>query len=325
MSKAILITGAAGFIGSHLCEALVSNGQNVVGIDNFDPTYRKELKMLNLTNLCSKKNFKFIEEDISNIRNLSNLDEISAVIHLAAKAGVQPSITNPQSYIHSNISVTNSLLEWMKDKKITKLIFASSSSVYGNTTDIPFRESQNTDIPYSPYAFTKKACEVMNYAYHSLYNIDIINLRLFTVYGERQRPDLAIHKFTNCIFRDKPIFMYGEGDTARDYTYVSDTIQGIKSALDYINSNSGVYETINLGNNKPVTLSSLINIISEVTNIKPNIIKINKKPGDVDITYADIERAARLLNYSPKTDLRTGITNFVNWYRKNILNTYSSC
>ncbi|MCO5286239.1 MAG: GDP-mannose 4,6-dehydratase [Chitinophagaceae bacterium] len=325
MSKAILITGAAGFIGSHLCEALVSSGQNVIGIDNFDPTYCKELKRLNLANLHSKKNFTFIEEDITNITNLSNLGEISVVIHLAAKAGVQPSITNPQSYIHSNISVTNSLLEWMKDKEITKLIFASSSSVYGNATEIPFKEFQNTDISYSPYAFTKKACEVMNYTYHSLYNIDIINLRLFTVYGERQRPDLAIHKFTNCIFHNRPILMYGEGDTARDYTYVSDTIQGIKSALEYINSNTGVYETINLGNSKPVTLSSLINIISEVTNIKPNIIRVHKKPGDVDITYADIEHATRLLNYSPKTDLKTGITNFVKWYCENILNTYSSC
>lgn len=318
MSETILVTGAAGFIGSHLSEALISTGFNVIGIDNFDPFYNKELKRHNLTALLAKEKFRFIEGNVGDAETLDKAKKVDLVIHLAAKAGVQPSLVNPQAYIHSNIFVTNTLLEWMKEKKIDKFIFASSSSVYGNTTEIPFRETQSTDIAYSPYAFTKKACEVMNYTYHALYGIDIINLRLFTVYGERQRPDLAIHKFVHNMFNKKPIYMYGDGESARDYTYYADTVKGILGALNFIKSKSGIYKIVNLGNNHPVKLADLISTISVVTEIEPIIIQVKKKPGDVDITYANIDCAKELFNYAPLTDLKTGIAKFTEWYRENI-------
>ena len=195
-------------------------------------------------------------------------------------------------------------------------MYASSSSVYGNNKKIPFSETDNVDYPISPYAFTKKAGELLNYSYHHLYNFDIINLRFFTVYGPRQRPDLAIHKFIKKIAHDEKIILFGDGNTARDYTYIDDTVQGILMALEYCINNSNIYITLNLGNNNPVKLNDLVNLIYQEMGKEKNIGYDNMQPGDVDITFADIENAKKILGYSPSIDITTGIRNFINWKQK---------
>jgi nucleoside-diphosphate-sugar epimerase len=312
-----MVTGAAGFIGSHLCERLIEQGFQVIGIDNFDPFYDKAYKQRNLSQLKNKSSFQFIEGDAANADLLSQVTRIDVVVHLAARAGVLPSLKSPQKYIDANIRLTNSLLEWIREKGISKLIFGSSSSVYGNTTDVPFKEDQDVNHPISPYAFTKRSCELMNYTYHKLYNIDIINLRFFTVYGERQRPDLAIHKFVRSIINREPIHLFGNGDTARDYTYCADSVTGIMAAINYIGSREGVWETINIGNQNPVSLKELVNTIAGVLNIKPVIVYEDLKAGDVDITYASIEKARKLIGYNPMISLKEGVENFVRWYKEN--------
>ncbi len=316
MKESILVTGAAGFIGSHLCEALLDRGYNVIGIDNFDSFYDREIKENNLKISLASKQFNFIEGDVANRGLLDDVrSKIDVVVHLAAKAGVLPSLKQPQAYIHTNIEMTNVLLEWMKERKINKLIFASSSSVYGNNAKIPFEESDGVNEPISPYAFTKRSCELMNYTYHSLYKFDIVNLRFFTVYGERQRPDLAIHKFLRLMMEGKPITIYGDGSTARDYTYYSDTVEGVIAAIEYVKKNEGVWDTFNLGNHTPVSLMDLIAAISNASGIEPVLIYEEMKPGDVNITYASIEKAKALLGYHPAVSLQDGMQRFVHWYR----------
>jgi UDP-glucuronate 4-epimerase len=316
MSKAILVTGAAGFIGSHLCEALLNRGYKVTGIDNFDPFYDESIKRANLKTALFHDNFLFLEGDAGHTELLNEIPgKIDVVIHLAAKAGVLPSLKDPAAYIKVNVELTNSILEWMRNKGIKKLVFASSSSVYGNSTKTPFEESDNVNEPISPYAFTKRSCELMNYTYHTLYGMDIVNLRFFTVYGERQRPDLAIHKFVRLILNKRPITIYGDGETARDYTYFADTIDGVIAAVEYINRNEGVLETINLGNHHPVSLKELVQAIVDATDVEAKIVYEQMKPGDVNITYASIEKARRLLGYNPNTSLEEGLCNFIQWYR----------
>jgi UDP-glucuronate 4-epimerase len=316
MSKTILVTGAAGFIGSHLCEALLRLNHTVIGIDNFDPFYPREEKEINLNNCRQSNKFRFLEGNAGDTLLLNSIREkIDVIVHLAAKAGVQPSLKNAPAYIETNIGVTNALLEWMKQKKMHKLVFASSSSVYGNNTKIPFEEKDAVNEPISPYAFTKRSCEIMNYTYHSLYGFDIVNLRFFTVYGERQRPDLAIRKFVHNIYSGKPITVYGDGKSARDYTYYSDTVDGVVAAIDYVINHANVWEIVNLGNNSPVQLIDLINTISLVTGIEPRLVYEEMKPGDVNITYASIEKATRMLGYNPETNLKDGLRNFIEWYR----------
>ena len=311
----ILVTGCAGFIGSHVCEKLLKQGNQVIGVDNFDDFYAKEVKLRNLEVLLSDSKFTFLEFDITNLEEFKRIEaKIDVVIHLAAKAGVLPSLKNPQSYVISNIIGTNNILNFMLEHKISKLLFASSSSVYCNNKTIPFSEEHLVNQPISPYAFTKRSCELMNYNYHHLYNLDIINLRFFTVYGPRQRPDLAIHKFFNLISENKAIQMYGDGSTARDYTYVDDTVSGILGALDYINTHTNVYEIVNLGNNTPVKLSELIAKIYEVAGKASNVEVQDMKPGDVDITFADISKATKLFKYNPKTSLAEGLAKFKVWH-----------
>jgi len=313
----ILITGCAGFIASHLTELFLDKGHTVIGLDNFDPFYVKEQKIKNLQAAQNHKNFSFYEADIRNSKDLTTIPtDIEFVIHLASKSGVRPSIQSPKEYLETNITGTLNLLEWVKAHEIGKMIYASSSSVYGNNKKTPFAESDNVDEPISPYAFSKKACELLTYNYHHLYNIDVLNLRFFTVYGPRQRPDLAIRKFVELILHDKPIHLFGDGSSARDYTFVQDTINGVFNAFTYLNSKNKVYDIINLGNSKPVKLTELVNCIYEVLNKKPNLIYEPMQPGDVDITYADITKARNLLNYNPSTDLKTGITKFVEWYKE---------
>ena len=310
----ILVTGCAGFIGSHVCALLLDKGFNVIGIDNFDPFYSRTAKEANLSKFRTHPAFSFYEIDITTGLNAVKTENIKAVIHLAAKAGVRPSIEDPAAYLNVNIVGTQNVHEFMQARAIDKLIFASSSSVYGNNIKMPFSEEDNVDNPISPYAFTKKACELMNYTFHHLYQIDIINLRFFTVYGPGQRPDLAIHKFVEKITKDQPLVLFGNGETARDYTYIDDTVSGIFSALEYCLGNTGVYTTVNLGNNKPVKLSDLVDIIYAEMGKEKNVVHVPMQAGDVDVTFADITKAGSLLNYKPVTDLRQGIKNFINWY-----------
>ena len=316
MSQHILVTGAAGFIGSHLCEHLLTQGYQVTGIDNFDPFYARDKKEANLAGLRLQPLFHFIDGDAGDESILNKItSRPDAVIHLAAKAGVQPSLQAPAEYITGNILLTNNLLEWMRKQGIRKFLFASSSSVYGNTAVVPFNEDQEVNTPFSPYAFTKRSCELMNYTYHTLYAFDIINMRFFTVFGERQRPDLAIHKFVKKISAGEPIQLYGKGDTSRDYTYWKDTVSGVTEALSYLLANSKIFESVNLGNSKPVTLLQLVTEIGNAMNTEPQLIFEEKKPGDVDITYASIEKAKKLLGYDPQTSIAEGIGNFVKWFR----------
>jgi len=315
-SNQILVTGCAGFIGSHLTERLLDSGCRVVGIDNFDPFYDRFIKERNLTSALAHPNFTFVEADIRDTAWLNTLDaDIETVIHIAAKAGVRPSIEQPAEYISTNITGTYNLLNWMHSKRISKIVFASSSSVYGNNEKIPFSETDAVEQPISPYAFTKRSGELLTYTYHHLYNMSVVNLRFFTVYGERQRPDLAIHKFVKMIDRDEPIPMFGQGDTSRDYTYVSDTVDGIMAALRYVSEHPNRYEIINLGNHSPVTLQTLVATLYRLMNKTPNVQHLPKQPGDVERTYADVSRAARLLGYSPNVLLDEGLSRFVDWYK----------
>jgi len=317
----ILITGCAGFIGSHLSELLLAQGHSVVGLDNFDPFYNKEQKLKNLAVSYTHKNFSFHQIDICNFSELALLPgDIEFVIHIAAKAGVRPSIEAPVDYLNTNVNGTLNILEWMRKNNTHKMLFASSSSVYGNNKKVPFAESDSVDEPISPYAFSKKACELLNHTYHHLYKMSIINLRFFTVYGPRQRPDLAIRKFVSNIIENKPIHLFGDGSTARDYTFVKDTIGGIYNAFNYMNEHDHVYDIINLGNSKPVKLIELVNCIYEVLGKKPDLIYEAMQPGDVDITFADISKAKRILNYNPSIGLHEGITSFVNWYKESLAN-----
>ncbi len=311
----ILVTGCAGFIGSHVCDLLLNKGFNVIGVDNFDPFYNRAVKESNLAKFKTHPAFSFYEIDITAGLDAIKEENIKAVIHLAAKAGVRPSIENPADYLKVNIVGTQKVHEFMQARSISKLVFASSSSVYGNSKKMPFSEDDNVDNPISPYAFTKKAGELMNYTFHHLYNIDIINLRFFTVYGPGQRPDLAIHKFVKKIANNQPIVLFGDGQTARDYTYIDDTVSGIYNALEYCLQNTGVYTTVNLGNNSPVKLNELVNIIYAGMGKEKNIVYEAMQPGDVDITFADITKAGDLLNYKPATSMTEGIRKFIAWFK----------
>ncbi|GAB4001860.1 GDP-mannose 4,6-dehydratase [Spirosoma daeguense] len=316
-SSHFLITGCAGFIGSHLTERLLNSGYRVTGVDNFDTFYARQYKERNLSLARQNPNFSFVEADIRQTDWLASLDTgIDTIIHLAGKAGVRPSIDQPADYISTNIVGTHNLLEWMRANNVSKMVFASSSSVYGNNEKIPFSESDSVDNPISPYAFTKKACELMNHSYHHLYGMGIINLRFFTVYGERQRPDLAIHKFVRMMANNEPITMYGMGDTSRDYTYVNDIVDGIVASVNYLNEHPQAFETVNLGNQSPVTLQQLVDTLYRLMEKEPQIINLPKQAGDVERTFADVSKASSLLGYQPRVPLEEGLSRFVAWYKK---------
>ncbi|MFO8000047.1 MAG: GDP-mannose 4,6-dehydratase [Marinilabilia sp.] len=313
----IIVTGCAGFIGSHLTEALLAEGHEVYGIDNFDPFYAPSVKQANLNHFLNHRSFTFYENDLTDEKNTSAIFSRGAdiVVHLAGKAGVRPSIEDPQGYIDHNITATRIVLSAMQKNNIRKIAFASSSSVYGNNPETPWREDQNVDNPISPYAFSKKACELLNHTWHHLYNIDVINMRFFTVYGPRQRPDLAIHKFTRMLHEGKPLTLFGDGSTSRDYTYINDTISGVRKVISYLRDHNNVFETINLGNNHPVSLNDLVEQISKVTGITPEINRMPMQPGDVNITYANIDKASDMLGYKPETPLERGLQKFAEWFR----------
>lgn len=307
-----LVTGGAGFIGSNLTDKLLSEGNSVIVIDNFDNFYDRKIKENNLMNALSYNNFKLIEGDIRDKNILAKIfseNEIDIVFQLAAKVGVRPSIKEPELFFEVNVNGTLNILEAMKRYGVKKLIFASSSSIYGNNKKVPFSEKDNVDLPISPYAATKKACELLNHTYHHLYGFNIYNLRFFTVYGPRQRPDLAIHKFAQLILTGEPIPVFGNGNTSRDYTYIDDIIQGIMSAIKKVKG----YEIINLGESKTITLSKLIAIIENTVGEKAIVNRLPIQPGDVEKTFADISKAKQLLGYNPKTNIEDGIKKFVEW------------
>ncbi len=314
------ITGGAGFIGSSLSERLIKEGQKVVTIDNFCDFYNPKIKENNIKELEKNKNFKIYRADIREkniIKKIFDENDIDIVVHLAAMAGVRPSIENPILYQEVNCLGTQNILEEMKLHGLNKLVMASSSSVYGNCKEIPFREDMIVDFAISPYAATKKANEVMTHVYHKLYNINVIMLRFFTVYGPKQRPDLAINKFTRLMLNDEEIPMFGDGTTSRDYTYIDDIVDGINGACRYVMENNNVYEILNLGNSAPVSLKEMINTIAEVVGVTPKIKRLPMQPGDVERTYADVSKAKKLIGYEPKISFKQGITNFVEWYKIN--------
>jgi UDP-glucuronate 4-epimerase len=312
----ILVTGAAGFIGSHVCEHLIAQNHYVIGIDNFDNFYPSQFKNLNLSSLLQNKQFQFYEANILSGKALTSIfssHQIDTVIHLAAKAGVRPSIESITEYYDVNVTGTLSLLEIMKKYKVKKMLFASSSSVYGNNEKTPFSETDHVDNPISPYASTKKSGELLCHVYSHLYKFDITCLRFFTVFGPRQRPDLAIHKFTRLIDINEPIPFYGDGSTSRDYTYIDDIANGVSCALNHLQG----FQIYNLGESKIITLRKLVEIIENSLNKKAILNRLPLQQGDVNITYADISKAKAKIGYNPKYDIETGIKNFVEWYNIN--------
>ncbi len=308
----IIITGGAGFIGSSLADQLIAEGCQVTVIDNFDPFYDKEIKKRNIANLLLHPKFKLLDIDISDIESLRNelVEEYDVIVHLAAKAGVHASIRTPVACQQANVMGTQHMLEIAKEKNIKQFVFASSSSVYGMNPNVPWKESDKNMMPISPYASSKVSCELLGHVYTHLYGIRFIALRFFTVYGPRQRPDLAIYKFAKLIVNQEPITMYGDGSSRRDYTYIDNILLGVRAAIDYKATD---YEIINLGNHQTVSLKEMIHTIEDVFEQKAIIQQLPMQPGDVPQTYADISKAKRLLGYHPKTSFREGIQSFRNW------------
>lgn len=308
----IIITGGAGFIGSSLADQLIAEGCQVTVIDNFDPFYDKEIKKRNIANLLLHPKFKLLDIDISDIESLRNelVEEYDVIVHLAAKAGVHASIRTPVACQQANVMGTQHMLEIAKEKNIKQFVFASSSSVYGMNPNVPWKESDKNMMPISPYASSKVSCELLGHVYTHLYGIRFIALRFFTVYGPRQRPDLAIYKFAKLIVNQEPITMYGDGSSRRDYTYIDNILLGVRAAIDYKATD---YEIINLGNHQTVSLKEMIQTIEDVFEQKAIIQQLPMQPGDVPQTYADISKAKRLLGYHPKTSFREGIQSFRNW------------
>lgn len=319
MNKTYLVTGGAGFIGSSLADFLLKKDYKVVVIDNFCNFYDPSIKRNNVKDNLDNPNYKLYEIDLrckSDVEKVFRENKIDVVIHLAAMAGVRPSIENPILYQEVNCIGTQNLLEVMKEYGVKNLVMASSSSVYGNNKKVPFKETDIVDYAISPYAATKKSNEVMTHVYHKLFNMNVIMLRFFTVYGPRQRPDLAINKFTRLMLNDEEVTMFGDGTTSRDYTYIDDIVSGIYSSINYVLNNNDVYEIVNLGNSSPISLKEMINTIAEALNKEPKIKEMPMQQGDVNITYADISKAKEMLNYDPKTPFKEGIEKFVKWYKE---------
>ncbi len=313
----ILITGGAGFIGSSLADKLLAQGEKVVIFDNFNDNYDPDIKKRNISKALSYSNCLLCRGDIENVADLDKAfsgRKIEIVVHLAARAGVRPSLKSPVNYVKTNILGTVNILEAMKSYGVKRLCMASSSSVYGNCSARKFSEKLKLGRPISPYAATKLSDELMAYTYHHLYGMCIQILRFFTVYGPRQREDLAINKFVRLIQAGRAIDMYGDGSTLRDYTYIDDIIDGICRAMRYKKTG---YEIFNLGGGDPISLKQMIATIEEVLNQEAIIHQKPMQPGDVNRTISDISKAKRLLGYSPKTTLKKGIINFVQWKKEN--------
>lgn len=314
--KNILVTGGAGFIGSHLVDRLLSEGAwRVTVVDDFNDFYAPEIKRANVRRHLADDSYRLVEADIRDRIALEGIfadEKFDSIVHLAARAGVRPSLSEPQLYAETNINGTVNLLELARKHEIKQFVFGSSSSVYGINAKVPFSEEDPIHQPISPYAATKAAGELICHTYSHLYGIRCVCLRFFTVYGARQRPDLAIHKFAQLIDEGKAIPVFGDGTTRRDYTYIDDIIQGVRAAIDYTATE---YEVINLGESRTVELRELIVLMEKALDQKAVIDRQPMQPGDVPQTFADIAKARRLLGYNPKTQIEEGIHRFVEWFR----------
>ena len=311
----ILVTGGGGFIGSHLCGRLIREGHRVVCLDNFDDFYNPEIKRRNIQEAIGEEQFELIEGDIRDIELIERIfreHSLDIVAHLAARAGVRPSIDYPKLYEEVNVQGTINLLEACREFGIKNFIFASSSSVYGGNSKVPFSEEDRVETPISPYSATKRAGELLCYTYHRLFDINITCLRYFTVYGPRQRPEMAIHKFTRLIDGNERVPMYGDGQSMRDYTYIDDIIDG---TLEAISRNQG-YEIYNLGEFHTTRLIDLIRMLEGTLGKKAIIETLPEQKGDMPITYANIKKARKMLNYAPRVSMEEGIGRFVEWYRQ---------
>jgi UDP-glucuronate 4-epimerase len=314
--RTILVTGGVGFIGSHLVDKLLNENFRVVVVDNFNDFYAPQIKRENIAAHSANADFRLVEADISRRDELNEVfaeERFNVIVHLAARAGVRPSLENPVGYVESNITGTVNLLELAKDFGVKQFVFGSSSSVYGINSKIPFSETDEIFQPISPYAATKAAGELLCHTYSYLYEIRTVCLRFFTVYGARQRPDLAIHKFAKSISEGKAIPVFGDGTTRRDYTYIDDIISGVRAAMDYTASR---HEIFNLGESHTVELRELIALLEKSLGKEAVIDRQPLQPGDVPQTYADISKAKKLLNYQPQTQIEEGISNFVEWFKE---------
>ncbi|MEW4566551.1 GDP-mannose 4,6-dehydratase [Tautonia sp. JC769] len=311
----MLVTGAAGFIGSHLVDRMLDEGVEVVGVDNFDSFYAPRIKRRNLERARSHPGFRLVELDLCDFDAATRLvleTRPAAIVHLAARAGVRPSIEHPLRYTEVNVSATTTLLDAARRlDPMPRFVFASSSSVYGDRPDAPFREDDRVDHPISPYAATKKACELIAHTFHHLYGLPVTGLRFFTAYGPRNRPDLAIAKFANLIEQGRPIPMFGDGTTRRDYTYVGDIVDGVVRAAERCKG----YHIYNLGHSEPIELREMIAVLGRALGKEPVIDRQPEQPGDVRQTFADISRARGELGYDPSTPFEVGLDRFVSWFR----------
>lgn len=311
----VLLTGAAGFIGSHTATSLLRRGDEVVGLDNFNTFYDPSLKRRNAAALATEPGFSLVEGDICDESLLAEVfarHRFDAVIHLAAWAGVRPSIERPGIYVDVNVRGTTNLLERCRRDDVARFVFASSSSVYGGRETVPFRETDPVDRPISPYAATKKAGEVLCYAYHHLHGLNVSALRFFTVYGPRQRPEMAIHKFATMMARGQAIPVYGDGGSARDYTYIDDIAQGVLASLDRCEG----YEIYNLGESHTTRLDDLVRKLADALGYELRVRREPDQPGDVPITFADITKAREKLGYAPHTLIDEGLTRFAEWFHR---------
>ncbi|HXF39297.1 MAG TPA: GDP-mannose 4,6-dehydratase [Blastocatellia bacterium] len=317
MMNRILVTGGAGFIGSHLVDRLLDGcDAHVTVVDNFSDFYDPAIKRANIASHLSSENFELVEADISDSRAMIDLfarSKFDCVVHLAARAGVRPSLEDPLAYETANVRGTFNLLEAARRNEVPRFVFGSSSSVYGVNSKMPFSEDDPIASPISPYAVTKIAGEAACHTYSHLYGLRVVCLRLFTVYGERQRPDLAIHKFARLISKGLPIPMFGDGTTRRDYTYIDDIIAGLFAAMKYDRTH---FEVINLGESRTVELRRLVELIEQALGKRAIIDHQPQQPGDVPVTFADVSKARRLLGYEPAMQIEDGIERFVEWFNR---------
>lgn len=314
-----LVTGGAGFIGSHVCERLLQRGHHVVALDSFDSAYDAAIKRRNVATLEGHERYCLVEADIRDLGGMeagltaAGVEEVDVVVHLAARVGVRPSIRQPVLYSETNVGGTAAVLELARRRGTSRLLFASSSSVYGDAEKVPFSEDDPAVRPLSPYAATKRAGELLCHAYHHLHGVSVVCLRFFTVYGPRQRPDMAIHTFARLMREGRPVPVYGNGSMERDYTYIDDILQGIEGAIEYTRTHPDTFEIVNLGESRTTSLNRLVEMIADALGVEPVVEHLPAPPGDVRCTYADIRKARRLLDYAPTIPVEVGIPRFVDW------------
>ena len=319
----VIVTGGAGFIGGHLCRRLLDEGHAVWAVDNFDPFYDPAPKRATVAELARCPAFRLVEADVCEPDAVRaalaaaglGTGEADVLVHLAARAGVRPSIQQPLLYSRINVEGTAATLELARVMEIPGYVFGSSSSVYGNAATVPFHEDDPAAAPVSPYAATKRAGELLCHAHNHLYGTAVVCLRFFTVYGPRQRPDLAIHKFARLMAAGRPVPFFGDGSTERDYTWVDDIVQGVEASVRYARANPGAFEIFNLGESQTVSLRGLVELLAEALGVEPVLDRLPPQPGDVVRTCADVSRARRMLGYAPSVPIQEGIPRFVEWFR----------